>query len=252
MDARPHSSGQNQEDRFPSTRWSIVLSAGAVGVEKREEARAALESLCQTYWLPLYAFIRRRTPHAEDARDLTQEFFTKLISGRLLEVAHPDRGRFRSLLLTAAKNFLTNEWERAGAEKRGGRRTPLSLDFERAESQYAAIAADTASAEQLFERQWAIQLLDTVLSRLAQEWSQAGRSRDFELLKPLLVGDCEALGGSPAVARQLGISADACRAAVYRMRKRYRELLREEIAQTVCSEEEATEELAALFRAFES
>ena len=236
---------------FPTTRWSIVLAARDVTGDAAEVlARRALEELCRTYWPPVYTYLRRRTANVEDARDLTQDFFARLLDGRLLRAATPARGRFRSLLLTAAKNFLANEHERANAAKRGGGRTSLRFEFDDVEARWAAGAAQVNSLDRQFEREWAVALLTTVLDRLADEFGRQAKQQQFAALKPYLTED-DAATGHAELARRLGVSVGAARAALYRFRKRYQELLLDEIAQTVDSPDQAADELRDLFRAFD-
>lgn len=211
-------------------------------------AHVALESLCRQYWLPLYAYVRRRVASVEEAQDLTQEFFVRLLEKQVLAEASPDRGRFRSFLLTAMKNFLANEWDRARAAKRGGDRQRLSLDWDQGESRLSLEPQHELTAERLFERQWALTLLDAVIGRLQQEFIDDEKSRQFELLKETLTGDRQAVD-YPAVAAELKMSEDAVRQASHRLRKRYREILREEVSQTVTDPAEIEDELRGLFDA---
>lgn len=230
------------DESFASTRWSVVIEAGG----SAPGAAQALETLCRVYWYPLYAYIRRRGYRVEDAHDLTQEFFARLLETRLVESADPHRGRFRAFLLASMKNFLTNQWERRQAQKRGGGRTPLPLDFESGDTRYALEPHHDLTAERLFERQWAIALLDHVLARLRDEFSQAGKLSEFEQLKPFLAGrTAEATYAQAAAA--LGISESTAMTAGSRLRKRYRALLREEVAQTLADPREADAELQELF-----
>jgi RNA polymerase sigma-70 factor (ECF subfamily) len=221
----------------------------AVAAQGRSpEAQEALATLCQTYWYPLYAYARRRFPSAHDAQDLTQAFFAELLEKDYLQAANPQRGKFRSFLLTAFKHFLSKERERAHAQKRGGGRTVLSLDFELGESRYHLEPVDNATPERLFERDWALGVLQQTLARLRQELASAGKEKLFECLKGALAG--ESVHGSYAqMAEQLGLSAQSIKVAVHRLRRRYQELLRSEIAQTVTSPEEVDQELRDLFAA---
>ena len=222
---------------FSTTRWSLVLAAGH---GSRPDAATALATLCETYWYPLYYYVRRRGYRAEEAQDLTQAFFAKLLEKGYLKVADPDRGRFRSFLLASLNHFLANEWDRAKAQKRGGK--VLSLDIEGAEGRYAREAADSLTAERLFERRWATTLLDLVLARLQEEFAREGRDGVFARLKDFL-------GGAAA---DLGMTEAAVKMAVHRLRRRYRHLLRAQIAQTVASPEEIEDEIRHLFAALES
>lgn len=235
------------DDPFGSTRWSVVLAAGEEGTAARE----ALETLCQSYWLPVYAYVRRRASNADDAQDLTQAFFAMLLERGTFGAADPTRGRFRAFLLTALRNFLANEHERAIALKRGGGRTVISLDAGMAERSLLRDAQRTSTPEQEFERRWALAMLDRVIERLSDEQAAAGRQAEFEALRLFLTGQAPDTKQTD-VARQLGITQEAVRAAIYRLRKRYRALLRDEIAQMVSSAKEVDDELHRLFEALGS
>jgi RNA polymerase sigma factor (sigma-70 family) len=230
---------------FASTRWSLVAAAG---LRDSPEAEAALASLCRLYWYPLYAYARRRLPSAEDAQDLTQGFFAQLLEKDYLRQADRQRGRFRSFLLTAFKHFLSKEHERAHAQKRGGGRTTVPLDFQSGERRYQCEPNHAATPEALYERQWALTLLEQTLAQLRQEQTLSAKERLFECLKGTLTGED---AGRPYsdIAAELGISAEAIKVAVYRLRRRYAELLRAAIAQTVTSAEEIEDELRSLFAA---
>jgi RNA polymerase sigma-70 factor (ECF subfamily) len=225
---------------FATTHWSIVLRGGARGTRDADEALAAL---CQTYWLPLYSFARRKTPDVHEAQDLTQAFFARLLEKNAFAAANPERGRFRSFLLASFQNFLTNEWQKGQAQKRGGGATPLSLDWTAGESRLHLEPAHEVTPERLYERQWALTLLEQVVTRLANEFAAAGKKRQFELLKESLTGD--RLDYS-ALADELQMTPDATRQAVHRLRKRYRELLREEVAQTIDDPREIDQEIQSL------
>ncbi|HSU67670.1 MAG TPA: sigma-70 family RNA polymerase sigma factor [Tepidisphaeraceae bacterium] len=237
--------------RFVTTRWSVVLTAGRERSANTDPAaHDALTILCQSYWFPLYAYIRRRGCNAEDAQDLTQAFFVRILEKDVLTAADPQRGRFRSFLLTTLKNFLANERERASAAKRGGGKTilPLAADFDSAERQYEREPEDTLTPERCFERQWAITLLANVLTDLEAQYAASGRTALFQSLKPCLTGD-SAPGFYAGICASLGLSEGAVQVAASRLRKCYRELLREHIAQTVESAEQVEDELRDLFRA---
>jgi RNA polymerase sigma-70 factor (ECF subfamily) len=240
-------SRRRSDDPFGSTRWSLVLAAGQEGTAALE----ALQTLCQTYWLPVYGYVRRRAANADDAQDLTQAFFAMLLEHRTFGAADPACGRFRAFLLTALRNFLANEHDRANAVKRGGGRPAISLDAGAAEQYLARDALRPSTPEQEFERRWALALLDRVIERLADEQTAAGRLTEFEALRLFLTGQAPETTQAD-VARQLGMTEEAVRAAIYRLRKRYRTLLRDEIAQTVSSAEEVDEELQRLFEALGS
>jgi RNA polymerase sigma-70 factor (ECF subfamily) len=226
---------------FATTRWSLIAAArpGA------PDAREALAALCQVYWGPLYAYVRRRGHSHEQAQDLTQDFFADLLARDSLESVDPARGRFRSFLLAACRHFLSNQHDREQALKRGGGRQGLSLDFADAERRYAAEPAHGQKPERLFERRWALALLDQVLGRLREEYAGAGKGELFERLNGSIVGAGDAHAQAAA---ELGMSEGAVRVAVHRLRGRYRELLREEIARTV-DDADVDDEVRALFAA---
>jgi RNA polymerase sigma-70 factor (ECF subfamily) len=229
--------------RFATTHWSLILAAQDPAAPGAHEAMA---ELCRSYWYPLYAFIRRQGHDADEAQDLTQELFSRLLERDFLASINRDKGRFRSFLLAACKHFLANEHDRARARKRGGGRPILSLDLADAERRYTHELSHELTAEKLFERRWALTLLDRVLSRLGEEYTARGKGLLFEHLRVFLVGD----GRTPAqmdVAAEMGLSPGAMRVAVHRLRQRYRELLREEIAGTLDDPARVDEEIAQLF-----
>lgn len=237
-------SDEGRPPRFATTRWSLVLRAGE---QEGEAARRSLETLCQQYWLPLYAFMRRQVPQTADAQDLTQAFFARLIEKQILVQADPERGRFRTFLMAAAQNFLTNERDRQRAKKRGGGQFPLTLDFSDGESRIGRTPVDQhGTPERLFERQWALVLLDAVLWRLSSEYEVAGHGPQFAVLKAAITGE-RAHNFYHDAAAQLGISTDAARQSASRMRKRYRAILREEVGQTVATTAEIDDEIRQLF-----
>jgi len=239
------SSSTSGDPQFHTTHWSMVAAAAGEG---GEATRLALEELCQAYWYPLYAFIRRNGHSAEDARDLTQEFFAMLLEKGYLGDADPERGRFRSFLLTAARRFVTKQHEKANAQKRGGGRRALSIDFADGESRYQREPADEWTAERIFERRWALTLLERSLARMKEEYEAEGKLRQFEILKVFLTGES---GAPPMVqlAAQLDTTEGAIKVAVHRLRQKYRELLRATIAQTIAAEEDVEDELAQLLAA---
>lgn len=233
---------------FVTTRWSVVVSAQ--GKDSPEAARA-LEHLCQAYWYPLYAHVRRLGHGPADAEDLTQAFFAKLLEKGWLAVADRDRGRFRSFLLGSLKHFLANEWDRARAEKRGGRVQIISLDAPVGEDRLRQEPATATTPEREFDRRWALALLDTVLGRLEREYAEQGKAALFQQLKGTLGGDrADRAHAQPA--RALAMSEGAVRVAAHRLRRRYRELLRLEIAQTVATANQVEDELRQLFAALAS
>jgi RNA polymerase sigma-70 factor (ECF subfamily) len=232
-----------QGDDFRTTHWSLVIGAGRAG---SREADDALSKLCQRYWYPLYAYVRRRVRDVSEAQDLTQEFFARLLEKNAIAAASRERGRFRGFLLSAMKNFLANEWDKAKAAKRGGGRAQISLELDTAESKLSLEPAHDLTPERLYERQWALTLLELVVARLEAEFAAAGKSHQFEILKPALTGGRAAIDYSSA-ARDLEMSEDAARQAAHRMRRRYREILRDELAQTVAEPAEVDDEIRDLF-----
>lgn len=231
--------------QFASTHWSLVAAAGQ---RESPESAAALAHLCRLYWYPLYAYARRRLPTAEDAQDLTQDFFARLLEKEYLRQVDRERGSFRSFLLTAFKHFLAKERDRAFAQKRGGGRLHLSLDFQVGERRYQFEPTHAADAEALYKRRWALTLLEQTLGQLREELTRAGKGRLFEVLKGTLTGE-DAPRPYAELADELGLSAEAIKVTVHRLRRRYGELLRTEIGQTVSSSEEIEDELRALFAA---
>jgi RNA polymerase sigma-70 factor (ECF subfamily) len=222
------------QERFCTTRWSVVLLAGQGG---SPQAAEALETLCRTCWYPLYAFVRRKGHDAQEAQDLTQAFFARLLEKNYLSRAHPGRGRFRSFLISGLSHFLINEWDRARAEKRGGGQAPIFLGADTAETWYGLEPATDASPEKICEKRWALALLEQAVARLGEEQMAEGKARQFEQLKPFLSAEARA-GDYDRAARELGTSRDAVAMAVSRLRKRYRDLVREEVAHTVASPNE--------------
>ena len=217
----------------------------AAGDSKSPHAEEALEKLCRTYWYPLYAYVRRKGHTPENAQDLTQEFFARLLEKKYLKLADRERGKFRGFLLTSLKHFLVNEWQKAHTAKRGRGETLLPLDEELAESRYLAEPSGDPSPDKLFDKRWAITVLEQVLTRLRQESVAGGKGELFELLKDFLWGD-KNLASQTEIGAQLGLSAPAVKSAVHRFRLRYRELLRSEIANTVARAEDIDEELRYL------
>jgi RNA polymerase sigma-70 factor (ECF subfamily) len=233
-------------DFFATTHWTVVLNAG-----RREEPQAgrALEELCRAYWYPLYAYLRRQGNSKEDAEDLTQGFFAKFLERNYLERVSAEKGRFRAFLLASLKHFRANEWDWANRQKRGGGMIPLSLDWQDADSRYQIEPADNLSPDKLYDRAWASMLLEQVISRLQNESATDGKARLFERLKPFLMLGKDAIPYVEAAA-DLGMAEGAVRVAVHRLRRRYRELLRAEIAQTLSDPAQVEEEMKALFEAF--
>jgi RNA polymerase sigma-70 factor (ECF subfamily) len=231
--------------KFASTRWSLVAAAAQ---RDSPESEAALATLCRLYWYPLYAYARRRLSQPQDAQDLTQAFFARLLDKDYLQQADPQRGRFRGFLLTAFKHFLAKEQDRAHALKRGGGRTFLTLDFDRGEQRYHREPSHEATPESLFERSWALTLLDQGLTRLHEELAAVGKERLFECLKGTLSLNVPSRPYAE-LAVELNMTVEALKVAVHRLRRRYGELIRAEIAHTVTMPEEIEDELCELFAA---
>jgi RNA polymerase sigma-70 factor (ECF subfamily) len=231
--------------RFATTHWSLIVAARD---GETAEARTALAALCQAYWYPIYAYVRRQGQTVDRAQDLTQEFFARLLEKDFLGAVEPARGRFRAFLLAACKHFLANERDRERARKRGGGQACLSLDFKDAEDRYSREPGHTLTAEKLFERRWALALLQGILNRLREEHDARGKGEVFERLRGFLVGERQP-GGYAGAAVDLGLSEGAVKVLVHRLRQRYRELLREEIGRTVDDTEAIDEEVRALFAA---
>ncbi len=226
---------------FNTTHWSVVLAAGQAD---SAPARAALEELCRTYWFPLYAYVRRRGHDAVEAQDLTQEFFLRLLDKQYLRLADSARGRFRSFLLTSLKNFLINEWEKARAVKRGSQCLFRTWDPEDAERRYLAEPANDLTPDRLFEKRWAVAVVERAQDRLRQEYNAANKLSMFEELKEYVWGDrAEAYSD---LARRLQTTEGALRIAAHRMNERFRTLLREEVAHTAASPNEIDTELRYL------
>ena len=226
--------------QFPTTRWTLVVAAGD---PRRKEARSALVSLCESYWYPLYAYVRRRGYPPEHAQDLTQEFFMRLLEGRYLDRADPENGRFRAFILTSLKFFLGDEGDRERAQKRGGGAV-LPLELSSGEERYRREPAHDETPERIFERRWALSVLDRVVEKLRDEFVQHGRSEHFERLKIFLLGQSDARYAE--LARQMNTSEGALKVAIHRLRKRYREIFRQEIADTVADPAEVESELRYL------
>ncbi len=227
--------------RFAATRWSVVLAAkGRSGTHTRR----ALEELIRIYWFPVYAYIRRQGQAPPQAEDLTQEFFTRLLEKKQLAIADQSKGRFRNFLLTAVKRFLVNEWDKSQALKRGGGRTVISMDSLEAETRYSIEPVDDMTPERLFQRRWALAVLDQVLLLLRLEHEQAGKAGLFEALGPTLAAGAEE--SYACLAAALGMSEGAVKVAAHRMRRRYRQLLRQEIGHTMAGTEGIEEEIRNL------
>lgn len=232
-----------RKGQFATTRWSLVAAAGS---RETPRARESLARLCQIYWYPLYAYARRRGHAPEDAQDLTQAFFARLLEKNWIAGADRNKGRFRTFLLSAMQNFLADEWDRSRAQKRGGGVQFVPLDLEAAEQRYATEPAGPDTPERMFERRWAVALLDHVLTRLREEYEQEGKHALFTSLSPCLVGERTAQPYTE-LAESLGSTEAAVKSAVHRLRSRYRQMLREEIAGTLESGNDVDDELRHLF-----
>jgi RNA polymerase sigma-70 factor (ECF subfamily) len=233
-------------DIFATTHWTVVLAAGQ---RHTPQSDSALEELCRTYWFPLYAYVRRRGHAKADAEDLVQAFFARLLGKNFLAGVGSEKGKFRAFLLAALKHFLANEWDKSQAQKRGGGEIPLSLDWQTADTKFQVAATNEPSPDKAFDREWALALLAKVIERLQKECEVDGKAKLFEQLKMFLMA-----GGSNSaqseVSKSLGMEEGAVRVAIHRLRKRYRVLLRDEIAQTVADESQVDAEMRALFGAF--
>jgi RNA polymerase sigma factor (sigma-70 family) len=241
-------SPSHSPQRFATTHWSMVAQAAR---RSSPEAEQALARLCEMYWYPLYAYVRRRGYRVEEAQDLTQDFFARLLEKDHLEHADRQRGKFRTFLLSSLQHYLANEWRKAGAQKRGGGRAILSLDFASGEDRYRLEPADTWTPERIFERRWALTLMERALDRLRDEYDAAGKRELYEALKPQLGGEGPAVSYAEAGAR-LGMSEGAVKTAAHRLRRRCRELLQAEAAETLADPEDAQSELRELLHALGS
>jgi RNA polymerase sigma factor (sigma-70 family) len=233
-------------DIFATTHWTVVLAAGG---RDSPQADLALEELCRTYWYPLYVYVRRQTPTREDAEDLTQTFFARLLEKNYLTGLNSERGRFRAFLLAALKHFLANEWDRARRQKRGGGLAPVPLDWQNADTRYQIDPPDNLSPDKLYDRAWAVTVLERVLARLRDENTTEGKAELFGQLKPFLMVGKSAIPYAQ-VADTLKLTEGAVRVAVHRLRNRYRELLRDEVRQTISDPAQVEAEMRALFSAF--
>jgi RNA polymerase sigma factor (sigma-70 family) len=232
--------------QFGQTQWSVVLAAA--GKKDIALAEQSLEKLCRVYWLPLYTYIRRQGESPHDAQDLTQEFFARLLEKDFLCSVDRTKGRFRSFLLASLKHFLSNQRDRSRAEKRGGGQVPLSLDFSEAETSIGFQPADEQTPEIAFQKRWALTLLEQSLARLRQEYCDRGKQEIFEQLKTTLTEGRGSVAYAELAAR-LEISEASVKMAVHRLRQRYREVLRAQIAETVAQQSEVEDELREVFRA---
>jgi RNA polymerase sigma-70 factor (ECF subfamily) len=233
-----------QEQRFATTHWSVVIAAAR---SDSPASAAALENLCRTYWYPVYAFVRRQGHSPEQAEDLTQDLFYQLIKKRSFAVADRDRGRFRCFLLGCVKNLLSQHWRKDQTLKSGAEFSFIPLHELRAETRYVAEPADPSSPDKLFERRWALTVLEQSMQRLKAEYGEAGKSDLFEALQVFLSGAKEATHSYAEVGARLGMSESATRQAAYRMRCRFGDLLKMEVAQTVASPAELEVEINHLY-----
>jgi RNA polymerase sigma-70 factor (ECF subfamily) len=231
--------------KFATTHWSLVVAAGR---NSSPQSQAALESLCGTYWYPLYACVRSQGFAAHDAQDLTQEFFARLLSRNDFAAANRTKGRFRSYLSAALRHFLSNHRDHARARKRGEGRATVPLDFATAEGRFSREPAHADTPEKVFARRWAVTLLERVLAQLRQEYTTVGKARLFDRMKDFLSGTKNTPRHAGAAA-DLGMTEGAVKVAIHRLRRRYRELLRAEIAQTVADSSEVDDEIRELFTA---
>jgi len=226
--------------QFPTTRWTLVVAAGDPHLK---ESRSALVYLCENYWYPLYAYLRRRGYPVDQAQDLMQEFFIRVLEGRYLDRADPEKGRFRAFILTSLKFFVADEEDRHRALKRGGGAV-LPLEFSAGEERYQREPAHDETPERIFERRWALSVLDRVVEKLREDFVQHGRPEHFDRLKVFLLGQSDA--PYAALAGEMNTSEGALKVAIHRLRKRYRELFRQEIADTVADPVEVESELRYL------
>ena len=233
---------------FATTHWSIVASAGR---RSSPDSELALALLCETYWYPLYAYVRCRVPDVNEAHDLTQSFFAELLEKDYVGLADRDRGRFRAFLITAFKHFLSKHWEKVRAQRRGGGKSPISLDFGSADSSLRIDPASGLTAEQLYDQQWAITLLSQTMQRLETEFDRTGKAQLLAELKGFIIGQHDGMTYAHA-AEKLDMTEGAVKKAASRIRRKFRELLRDTIAQTVQSPDEVEEEIRNLFSTFAS
>jgi RNA polymerase sigma-70 factor (ECF subfamily) len=230
---------------FVTTHWTVVLSARARNSAASEQA---LETLCRNYWYPLYAYVRRQGHNPHDAQDLTQEFFSRLLHADYLKSVAREKGRFRTFLLVALKRFLANEWDRARAQKRGGGQVHVALDTSEAETRYQVEPVAELSADRIYDRRWALTLLEQTMTRLRRDFASSGRTGEFDRLKIFLTAEKGSIDYS-AMARELGQSEGTLRVNIHRLRRRFRELFREGIAHTVSGPEELEAEVRHLMSA---
>jgi RNA polymerase sigma-70 factor (ECF subfamily) len=229
--------------RFETTHWSLVVSAGATGHDT--SAQSALETLCRTYWYPLYAYVRRKGHQPDDAADLVQGFFASLLERRAFAAADPHRGRFRAFLLASLDHHLLNQHRHDHAQKRGGHQSTLALDFTDGERRYSLEPSHDLTPDRIFDQRWALTLIDAALARLRTEYQSRGKATLFEALSPLLNGDPPETYAT--LASQLNMTEGALKVTVHRLRQRCRDLLRQQVAQTLTNPAEIDQELRHLF-----
>lgn len=246
MTSEPPSTSAAPGGVFATTHWTVVLAAGR---RHTPEAEHALEELCRTYWFPLYAYVRRHGHAKEDSEDLTQEFFARFLAGNHLEGLNAERGRFRAFLLASLKHFLANAWDKSQSQKRGSGAKHLSLDWQTADTQFQVASSAEPSPDKAYDREWAMALLGKVIERLRAECEAEGRGRQFAELRVFLTADKGTVSHA-AAAKVLSLDEGAVRVAVHRLRKRYRQLLRDEIGQTLADPAHVDDEIQALFGAF--
>lgn len=238
----PGDTPQHCSSDFRTTHWSVVLAAAEGDSQKRQDSLAAL---CQTYWYPLYAFVRRQGRSPQEAEDLTQDFFARLIQKNGFASVRRENGRFRSFLLASLRNFLANDWDRNHAAKRGGQHVIISLDDQSAEERYVREPSHHATPEIVFEQSWALTVIDSVLRQLRSEYAEAGKSALFEAIHSYMEGDGDNTYAEIAV--KLQVTEGAVKMAVLRLRESFRKALRTEIAKTVANADEIEDELQHLF-----
>jgi len=233
------------QSTFATTHWSVILAAGN---QSSPDYTRALSTLCETYWLPIYAYLRRRGYNRQQAEDYTQSFFAGLLERQSIGKADREKGKFRSFLLTSLKNFLADEYDRTEAQKRGGKIKVLSLDIDDGETRYSREPVDNLSPEKIFERYWAQTVLKQAMARLKAEYVNANKQRLFEHLKAYLTMEQDSMSYL-SVASKLNMTEGAVKVAVYRLRQRYGELVRDQIAQTVTTTEQIEDEIRELYSA---
>ena len=242
----PRVAAPRARSRFDTTRWSLVLATGA---SHPSAARRALAELCEVYWYPLYAHVRRHGYSADEGQDLIQSFFLLLLERDDLQSLRPERGRFRAFLLVSLRNFLSNARVHQRAQKRGGGKTLLPLEFDSGETRFLREPADSSTPETVFDREWALTVLGQVFDRIRAEWDARGKRAEFDRLKACLIGELP-LGGYRAVAEQLGSTEGATKAAVQRLKRRFDQELRATIADTV-TDDSVDDELRYLLKALQ-